>query len=54
MTTSEAPQAQTDAIKSQVHTVMELLSVLRCVTSETYVKDGVIVIHTLTEIRDVD
>ena len=49
-----APETQTDAIKQQVHTVLELLSVLRCVTSETYLEDGVIVVHALAEIRDVD
>ncbi|HLA86055.1 MAG TPA: hypothetical protein VJL29_14785 [Thermoguttaceae bacterium] len=50
----DAPDEQAKAITDQVHTVLELLSVLRCVTSEAYMENGVTVVHTLTELRDVD
>ena len=50
----DAVKTQSPGIKKQVHTVLDVLSVLRRVTSETYVKDGVTVTHTRTEIRDVD
>lgn len=45
--------AQPDSIRSQVHTVLEVLKVLRSVTSESYFEDGALVTHTLTRIRDV-
>jgi len=48
------PEEQADAIKAQVRTVIELLSVVRCVTSEAYPDGRAMVTHTLTEIRDVD
>jgi len=50
----DAPEAQTQAIKSQVQTAVELLSVLRSITSESYFEDDVMVTHTLAEIRDLD
>ncbi len=50
----DADEADREGIQKQVHTVVELLSVLRCVTSEAHFEDGVMVVHTLTEIRDVD
>ncbi|MCX7425860.1 MAG: hypothetical protein NTW96_09620 [Planctomycetia bacterium] len=51
---AEQVKAQAPAIKSQVNTVLDVLSVLRHITSETYEEDGVMVTHTLTEIRDLD
>jgi hypothetical protein len=51
---SEAPQEQADGIRKQVGTAIELLSVLRSVTSEAYFEDGAMVVHTLTEIQDLD
>ena len=54
-------QSQTDsdfsqaaAIKAQVGTVLEVLKVLRSITSESYVEDDALVTHTLVEIRDVE
>ena len=41
------------AIAAQVHTVLDVLKVLRTVTSERYIEDGVMVGHTLVEIRDI-
>ncbi len=42
------------AITDQVHTVLEVLKVVRTITGEAYFEDGVLVRHTLVEIRDVD
>ena len=50
---ADEAKAQAPAIKSQVNTVLDVLSVLRRITSETYEENGVMVTHTLTEIRDV-
>ena len=44
---------QQKAIAEQVHTGLEVLKVLRSITSESYLEDDVLVNHTLTEIRDV-
>ncbi|MBN2292638.1 MAG: hypothetical protein JXM70_09445 [Pirellulales bacterium] len=46
-------ETQYQIIKPQLGTLVEVLSVVRSVTSETYVKDGVMVTHVLTEIQDV-
>ena len=51
---AEQAKAQGPAIKSQVNTVLDVLSVLRRITGETYEEDGAMVTHTLTEIRDLD
>jgi len=48
------PEAEQAGIVSQVHTVLEVLKVLRCVTSEDYFEDGALVNHTLVEIRDIE
>jgi hypothetical protein len=50
----EAVEAQLKAIRDQVHTALEVLKVLRTVTSESYLEGKAIVTHTLTEIRDVE
>jgi hypothetical protein len=47
-----ADEAQTKQIMDQVHTVLDVLKCLKSVTAETYVEDGVMVTHSLTEIRD--
>ena len=44
---------QQKAIAQQVHTGLEVLKVLRSISSESYLEDDVLVNHTLTEIRDV-
>ena len=44
---------QQKSIAEQVHTGLEVLKVLRSVTSESYLEDDVLVSHTLTEIHDV-
>ncbi|MEA1950752.1 MAG: hypothetical protein U9N87_05175, partial [Planctomycetota bacterium] len=46
-------ETQYQIIKPQLGTLVEVLSVVRGITSETCVKDGVMVTHVLTEIRDV-
>ncbi len=43
----------TGAVSSQVATVLDVLKVLRTVTSASYFEDGVLVTHTLLEFRDV-
>ena len=51
-----APQdiaAQYQIVAPQLGTLVEVLSVIRGITSETYLKDGVVVTHILTEIRDI-
>ncbi|MBN1910553.1 MAG: hypothetical protein JW818_12485 [Pirellulales bacterium] len=48
----EQAKAQLPAILDQVHTVLDVLSCMKTVTSETYLEDGVIVTHTRLEIRD--
>jgi len=51
---AEAAKAQLPSIKDQVHTVIEVLSVVRRVTAKTYTQDGAIVTHVRTEIQDVE
>ena len=45
---------QQKAIAQQVHTGLEVLKVLRSISSESYLEDDVLVSHTLTEIHDVE
>ena len=49
---ADSPEAA--AIMDQVHTALEVLKTLRNVTAESYFQDGIMITHTLTEIRDVD
>jgi hypothetical protein len=44
---------QQTAIVQQARTALEVLKVVYCVTSESYLDDGVLVQHSLTEIHDV-
>ena len=46
-------QAQYQIVAPQLGTLVEVLSVIRGITCETYLEDGVKVTHILTEIRDV-
>jgi hypothetical protein len=41
-------------IAPQVRTVLDVLKVLRTVSAEIYIEDGVLVTHTLLEVRDVE
>lgn len=45
---------QREMTVTQVHTVIELLKVLRKISNECYFKDGALVIHTLVELQDVE
>jgi hypothetical protein len=55
MATAEAPAgADTSEIVDQVKTVLEVLKVLRTITSETRLEGDVTVTHTLTEVRDIE
>lgn len=47
-------EEQQKPIAQQVHTGLEVIQVLRSITGETYLEDGALVSHTLTEIRDVE
>jgi len=49
---ADSPEAA--AVMDQVHTVLEVLKTLRTVTAESYLQDGAMITHSLTEIRDVD
>jgi len=51
---SEQEKAQAESIVEQVHTVLDVLKVLRTVTAETHFDRGAMITHTLTEIRDLD
>jgi hypothetical protein len=53
MKDQRVPEAEQPGIRAQVRTVLEVLKVLRCVTSEDYFEDGALVSHTLVEIRDI-
>jgi len=53
MKEQRVPEAAQAGIVAQVHTVLEVLKVLRYVTSEDYFEDGALVNHTLVEIRDI-
>jgi hypothetical protein len=46
-------EANQKMIVSQAHTAMDVLTVVRTITCESYLEHGVLVNHTLTEIRDV-
>ncbi|MEE9603922.1 MAG: hypothetical protein V3V75_11490 [Thermoguttaceae bacterium] len=55
MATAEASVGtDTSELVDQVQTVLEVLKVLRTITSETRVEGDVTVTHTLTEIRDIE
>jgi hypothetical protein len=41
-------------IAQQVHTGLDVLKVVRSISAESYLEDGVLVTHTLTEMRDVE
>ena len=41
-------------IAPQVRTVLDVLKVLRTISAEIYIEDGVLVTHTLLEVRDVE
>ena len=43
---------QKELVLSQVRTLMEVLSTIKCVTSETYVENNILVSHSLVEIHD--
>lgn len=47
-------QAKIESVVAQVRTVLKVARVLRSITCEIYVEDGVLVTHTLMEIRDID
>jgi len=51
---ADAPDAQRDGIKNQVRAAIEILSVVRCVTSKARAIDGVMEVHTLVELRDLE
>ena len=44
---------QQEMVLGQVHTGLDVLKALRCITAEVYVEDGASVTHTLVEIQDV-
>lgn len=46
-------EEQKTSITEQVHTAVDVLKVLRNVTSESYLEDGSLVIHTFAELHDV-
>ena len=50
---SEADKAKADSIMAEVHTVLEVLKTLRTVTAKSQFDGGVLITHSLTEIRDV-
>jgi hypothetical protein len=43
---------QKESVISQVQTVLEVLSTIKSITSETYIEDGCIVKHSMVEIHD--
>jgi len=45
---------QAAMVAGQVQIVLDVIKVLRTVTSESYFEDGVLVTHSLTEIRDIE
>ena len=45
---------QKDMVVSQMHTVLEVLSTIKGITSETYIEDNIVVSHSLVEIQDLD
>jgi hypothetical protein len=50
----EEVKAQAAAIMDQVHTVLEVLKVIRTCTVESYFEGEALVSHSLTEIRDIE
>jgi hypothetical protein len=49
-----ANEANKKAVLEQVHTVVDVLKALRTVTNESFLEDGVLVNHTLVEVRDLE
>lgn len=49
----ESAKQQRQAIESQVHTVLDVLKVLRRLTGESYIEENAMVTHTVTEWQDV-
>ena len=41
------------SVMEQVHTVLDVLKTMRSITMESYLEDGVLVSHSLVEIRDI-
>jgi hypothetical protein len=48
----EQMAGQGELVVSQVRTVLEVLSTIKCFTSETYIEDNTLVHHSLLEIHD--
>jgi hypothetical protein len=43
---------QKDMVVSQFHTILEVLSTIKSITSETYMENNIVVSHSLVEIQD--
>ena len=43
---------QKELVIGQVHTVLEVLSTIKSITSETYIENNILVSHSLVEIHD--
>ncbi len=54
MASKDIDEDQQKATLSQVHTALDVLKVLRSITNESYLDGGVLVHHTLVELRDVE
>jgi hypothetical protein len=50
--TEEDLGGQKESVIAQVHTVLEVLSTIKSITSESYIEDQVLVTHSLMEIHD--
>jgi hypothetical protein len=50
----QADDSKAATIMDQVHTVLDVLKVIRTCTVECYMEDGALVSHSLTEIRDIE
>ena len=53
MASNGGDEEQKKSMADQVHAAVDVLKVLRTITGESYLEDGVLVNHTLLEIRDV-
>jgi hypothetical protein len=42
------------SVADQVRTVLSVLKTMRTITAESYLEDGLLVTHSLVEIRDID
>ncbi len=51
---SELRRGPTPTVMDQVHTVLNALKTFRTITAVSYVEDGVLVQHSLVEVRDID